>query len=167
MKSKVVEVVRYYSCDGKEFEFSEACRAYEQELKARIYYKIYEMRVNIKTFKQKANESRLQFLVAKFDALDALKDDRIVTFHQKMVEHYKARAEYHLHKSNLSFERARLSEYIDKIYMWFGEMKCKSELAKQDRKKKSLRWRQENTPDKWRTPNKIRVNKQPKENNNE
>lgn len=39
--------------------------------------------------------------------------------------------------------------------------------AKKERRQMSLRWRQENTPDKWRTHNKIRVSKQPKEDNNE
>jgi hypothetical protein len=167
MVLRKIEVTRYFSCDGKEFAFSDACREYERELKVQIYYEICKSRVKIKTLKQKANEKRLQFLVAKLDAIDASNDGKAILFHEKMIEYYKAKTEYHVYESDLHFERIRLSEFTDKFYMWFGEMKHKSEFAKQNRREKSLHWRKENTPDKWRTPYKIRVSKLPKEDNNE
>lgn len=109
------------------------------------------------------NTYRLQFLVAKFDALDALKNYKRVTFHEKMIEYYKNKSDYDVCRFDLHLERRYLNELFNNSCLWFGDRKHKSKLAKDIRKKKSLRWRQDNTPDKWRTPNKIRVSKQPKE----
>jgi hypothetical protein len=50
---------------------------------------------------------------------------------------------------------------IDNLYMWFGLHKKKSSVARLERRKRSLIFRRDHTPDQWRTPHKIRVSKLP------
>lgn len=163
MESRKVEVIHFFACDGKEFSNIDECLAYERKVREALEYAIPESRMKIKDLKRKANTYRLQFLVAKCDALDALNDGKMITFHEKMIEYYINKKDYANCKFDLFFERRHLNELINNSCLWFGDRKHKSKLAKSIRRKKSLRWRQENAPDKWRTPNKIRVSKLPKE----
>lgn len=167
MVLKRVEVIRYLSCDGKEFDNHDKCLAYEREKCVQLDCEIASMRGKIRRLKDEANESRLRFRLARLDAYDALRGGSVITFHMKMIEFYKGKVDYNINKSNLYVGRRHLNELLNKAYLWFGERKHKSKFAQQERRKKSLRWRQENTPNKWRTPIKIRVSKLHKEDNNE
>jgi TfoX/Sxy family transcriptional regulator of competence genes len=148
----MIAVIRYYACDGKEFDNGDKCLAYEREKCVQLDSEISVMREKIRSLKDRANESRLRFHLARLDAYDALSGGHVIAFHMKMIEFYKGKLDYNANKSNLYVERRHLNELLNKAYLWFGERKHKSKSAKQERRKKSLRWRQENTPDKWRTP---------------
>lgn len=163
MTSKQVTVTKYIACDDKEFNDIHECLAYEQEKAVELEVEIRRYRGLITSLKEKANESRLKFRLAQCEANEALKDGKIITFHKMMAEYYEGKIHYLYITSDLCIERRYLNKLINKYYLWFGRLKHKSTEAKAERRKKSLRWRQENTPDKWRTPNKIRVNKLPKE----
>lgn len=163
MTSKQVTVTKYIACDDKEFNNIDECRAYEMEKRVKLKDEICKQRVLIASLKEKANESRLKFHLAHCEAYNALNYGKMMTFHKRMAEYYEGKMQYIYHKSDLCIERRYLNKLINKYCLWFGGMRHKSTEAKAERREKSLRWRQENTPDKWRTPNKIRVNKLPKE----
>lgn len=165
MEVRKVELMRYYACDGREFDNYFECVAYEDAKRIELDAEIRERLTKITTLREEVNEHRLRFSVANCDAIVALNDGNKIIFHIKMLEYYRSKIDYNIHKSNLYVERRCFNELLDKAYLWFGNRKHKSMYAKKERRQKSLRWRQENTPDKWRTPNKIRVSK--KEDNNE
>lgn len=167
MFTKKVEVSRYYSCDGKEFAYEDVCLQYEKELKQKLEDDIQKQRIQIRNLKIEKNEYRLQFLIDKCDAFNYLYDAcNKIGYHKKMAAYYDGKDDYKLVVSDLVDAYENINILYDRAYLWFGTHKHKSRLAKEERRKKSLRWRQENTPDKWRTPNKIRVSKLPKEDNN-
>lgn len=163
MEIRRIEVCRYYACDGKVFDDADKCLAYEREIRVELDEKIHKRRCEIITLKEQADELRLRFSVAKCDALLALNTGGVRTFHKKMYEYYEGKSVYNVRRATLHSERVLLNRLLDKSYLWFKDRKHKSMYAKKERRQMSLRWRQENTPDKWRTPNKIRVSKQPKE----
>lgn len=80
-----------------------------------------------------------------------------------MAEYWRLVSEYNVKRRELYEVRRRIRIETDRLYMWFGHYKKKSSVARLERKRRSARWRQENTPDKWSTPNKIRVSKLQKE----
>jgi hypothetical protein len=166
MECRKVEVTRYYAIDGKQFDDAAECLTYEREKSMELCAAINANRARITILRERANECRLRLCVAKYDALIALGRGERILFHMKMIEYYKGKTDYSSSRVNLYAERRRLNELLDKAYLWFG-CKNKSRLSKKERREKSLRWRSEHTPDEWRTPNKIRVSKQPKEDNNE
>jgi Ca2+-dependent lipid-binding protein len=164
MLVKRVEVLRYYACDGTVFGEESKCYNYEKELKRNLYAEIKDNQIEICKLKIEMNKTRLQFLVDRCDALEAVNK---VAFHEKMADYHKGKIDYQIVESDLKDARMEIRRLYDEAYEWFGTSAGKSRIAKKERSDKSLRWRQENTPDKWRTPNKIRVSKQPKEDNNE
>ena len=167
MQIKRVEVLQYRAADGKLFDSSDKCLAYERDKRMELDYEIHKQRLQIITLKEQTNKLRLQFCLAKCDAQIALSSGEKIIFNMKMIEYYKGKVDYNCSKSDLYYRRKLLNELLDQSYLWFGDKKHKSKFAKNERRHKSLRWRQENTPDKWRTPIKIRVSKQQKEDNNE
>ena len=166
MQMQRVEVIQYRAVDGKLFDNIDKCLAYEREKRSELDYEIHKRRLKIITLKEQANKLRLQFCLAKCDAQIALNGGNKIIFHMKMIEYYKGKVDYGCSKSDLYYNRKVLNELLDQSYLWFGDEKHKSKFAKNERRHKSLRWRQENTPDKWRTPIKIRVSKLLKEDNN-
>ena len=159
MISRKVEVTRYYACDGKEFAYEGLCLAYEKELQAKLESNIYEMKNKIRRLKEEMNRLRLQFSVAKCDAFDAIRVGNKVEYHDKMATYYAGKNDYNLAVFAIKKNRRTVYGMYNRAYELFGTHKHKSNLARNERRLKSSRWRQENTPDKWRTPNKIRVSK--------
>ena len=167
MTVRNIEVIRYYSCDGKEFAYEDVCLQYEKELKQKLEDDIQKQRIQIRRLKTEKNECRLQFLIDKCDAISYLYSaGNKIGYHKKMAAYYDGKDDYKLIESDLTDAYQDINILYDRAYLWFGAHKHKSRLAKEERRKKSLHWRRENTPDKWRTPNKIRVSKLQKENNN-
>lgn len=163
MTVKRIEVTRFYACDGKEFDDADECHDYEMKRRVVLEDEIRKCRAQITSLKEQANESRLQFRLAQCEANEALDDGRMATFHKKMAEFYEGKTRYVYYKIKLRLERRNINNLINKYYLWYDGMRHKSMKAKAERKEKSLRWRQENTRDKWSTPYKIRVSKLPKE----
>lgn len=164
MFTKRVEVTRYYACDGKEFAHEDVCSSYEKALLVKLDIEIENKNIEISKLKFEKNKTRLQFLISKCDAFNALYGGRNrIKYHEKMAEYHKGKVDYRVLELKLKDARKNINILYNKAYEWFGTHKHKSNLAKIERRKKSLRWRRDNTPDKWRTPNKIRVSKQPKE----
>jgi hypothetical protein len=144
-----VEVLRYYACDGTVFGEESKCYNYEQELKRNLYVEIQDKQIEICKLKIEMNKIRLQFLVDRYDALEAVNK---VAFHEKMVDYHKGKIDYQIVESDLKDAYKEIHMLYDKAYEWFGTSAGKSRIAKKQRRDRSLRWRQENTPDKWRTP---------------
>lgn len=153
MTAKKVEVTHYYACDGKEFACVDLCSEYEKALEAKLERDIHYMQNKIRRLKEEKNRLRLQFSVAKCDAFDALCKGNKIEYHDKMADYYKGKVDYQLVVSDLKETYRIVHRLYNRSYEWFLTHKHKSNLARTERKKKSLRWRQENTPDKWRTPN--------------
>ena len=161
-------VDRFIACDGMEFDGADKCLAHEREQRSVLYAEIQVLRMNIKELKRVVTEAMMRARLAKIDADSAmlyrsagLKAKR--EWHEKMIAYYDMCIEARNQRGKLREARRGLSIKTDYAYQWFGDLKRKSSIAKLERRKKSLMWRRDNTPDKWRTPNKIRVNKLPKE----
>ena len=153
MIAKKVEVTRYYACDGKEFACADLCSAYEKSFQVKLERDIRYMQYEIRKLKEEKNQLRLQFSVAKFDAFEALCKGDKVGYHNKMTDYYKGKVSYQLAASNLKESYEVVNRLYNRAYEWFGTHKHKSNSARIERRQRSLRWRQENTPDKWRTSN--------------
>lgn len=160
MKTVKVEVTHYVACDGQEFDDYDKCLAYESEKRMRLINDVRQHREIVRTLKEFANQCRLQFLLAQVEAQDAAFVGDRLTYHRKMSDYYANKKAYNGYISSLSSARNVLNELLDLSYVQFGDRKKLSRAAKKERREKSLRWRKANTPDKWRTPNKIRVSKQ-------
>lgn len=161
-------VDRFIACDGTEFDDADKCLAHEREQRALLEYEIHQLRREIKEQKWVVTEAMMKARLTKIEAdkcarfrSAGLKAKR--EWHEKMIAYYDMCIEARNNKRRLREARRALSIKTDYAYQWFGDLKRKSSIAKLERRRKSLRWRQENTPDKWRTPNKIRCNKPPKE----
>lgn len=154
MTTKQVTVTKYIACYGEEFNTYSECKAHEREKMHELDYEIRNKRIEIITLKEKAEDIRLKFSLAKCDAQLALNCGNIIAFHEKMAEYYNCKINYNITKLDLYLKRKLLNEFLDQFYLWFGGRKHKAKLARIERRHKSLRWRQENTPDKWRTPRK-------------
>lgn len=149
MESKRVEVIRYYACDGTVFSEGNRCLEYEKELRRRLYVEIQDQQIEINRLKIEKNKTRLQFLVDKCDALEAVNK---IVFHERMADYHRGKVDYQIIDSDLQDAYREIHMLYDKAYEWFGSSVGKSRIAKKERRDRSLRWRQENTPDKWRTP---------------
>jgi len=160
MESRRFEVIRYIACDGTVFNLPTKCMEYEKELRRKLYCEIQDQRIEISKLKIEQNKTRLQFLINKCDALEAVNK---IAFHERMADYHRGKIDYQIIDSDLQDAYREINRMYDKAYEWFGTSINKSRIAKKERRDRSLRWRQENTPDKWRTPNKIRLSKLPKE----
>lgn len=163
MKPIKVEVTHYVACDGQEFDDYDKCLAYESEKRKRFIDDVRHNRENVRTLKEFANQCRLQFLLAQVEAQDAAFVGDRLTYHKKMSDYYANKKAYNGYISSLSSVRNTLNRLLDQSYFQFGDRNRSSMAAKRKRREKSKRWRETNTPDKWRTPSKIRVSKLPKE----
>lgn len=161
MKTVKVEVTHYVACDGREFDDYDMCLAYESERRMRLIDDVRHNRESVRTLKEFANQCRLQFLLAQVEAQDAAFVGDRPTYHKKMYDYYANKKAYNGYISSLSSARNTLNRLLDQSYIQFGDRNRSSSAAKKERREKSKRWRETNTPDKWRTPNKIRVSKQP------
>ena len=163
MTTKQVTVVKYVSCSGVEFNSKLECKNYEDNLRVELQRDVYEHLKKINELKEEVNECRIK---AKLARLDAERQKRMCVtamdrslFCTLMADHFKYVSEYNQKRHKLHEVRRALSMIIDNQYMWFGFKSRRSSVARLERKKRSLAWRREHTPDQWRTPHKIRVSK--------
>lgn len=166
MTTKQVTVTKYVSCSGVEFDNPVECESYECNLRRELHGDRYNLRKRINELKEEINECRIKARLARLDALK-LKRECVITamdrsrFCKLMADHFCHVSEYNQKRRKLSEARHALSMITDNLYMWYGEYARKSSVARLERKRKSDMWKREHTPDKWTTPHKIRVSKQP------
>lgn len=165
MTTKQVTVTKYVSCSGIEFDNELECANYESNLRVELQRDVYEHLKKINELKEEIDECRIKAQLARLDAeklkglsVSAIDKSR---FCKLMADHFMYVSEYNQKRRKLFEVRRALSMIIDNQYMWFGFKKRRSSVARLERKRMSLRWKQEHTPDQWRTPHKIRVSKLP------
>ena len=165
MTTKQVTVTKYVSCSGIEFDNELECANYESNLRCELQQDVYEHLKKINELKEEIDECRIKAQLARLDAeklkglsVSAIDKSR---FCKLMADHFMYVSEYNQKRRKLFEVRRALSMIIDNQYMWFGFKKRRSSVARLERKRMSLRWRSEHTPDQWRTPHKIRVSKLP------
>ena len=167
MTTKQVTVTKYVSCNGVEFDNKFECENYESNLKMELQDEEFKFKKKINELEEEVNECRINAQLAKLDAEKQKAEARSAMgksrFCKLMADHFQHVSEYNQKRRKLREVRRALSMIIDNQYMWFGFKSRRSSVARLERKKRSLAWRREHTPDQWRTPNKIRVSKLPKE----
>lgn len=171
MTTKQVTVTKFISCDGMEFGTRQECEAREREVRNLLEHDLWEQWHKGRELKNTINEARINAQITLLDAqelkLKAMSAMQKSKYHKLMVNYWAYTSAYNVKLRELYEVRRKMSMIIDSLYMWFGSHKKKSSTARVERRRRSHAWRVANTPDKWRTPNKIRVSKQPKEDNNE
>ena len=166
MTTKQVTVVKYVACNGVAFDDKHECENYESNLKVDMQRDVFNLMSRIKDLKEEINEARINSQLARLDA-EKVKRECAITAMDKakycelMARHFRHVGDYNQKRRKLWETRRALSMIIDNQYMWFGKKSRRSSVARLERKRKSDMWRRENTPDKWRTPHKIRVSKLP------
>lgn len=167
MTTKEVTVTKYIACDEQEFITRAECEAHEREVRNLVEHELYELLVTKRQFKYAINEARIKARIAWIDAQKWEMGTRSAKgksqYHALMADHWNMTSVYNAKRRELREVRRKISIATDRLYMWFGLHKKKSWVAKLERRRRSDEWRKANTPDKWRTPNKIRVSKPPKE----
>lgn len=165
MTTRQVMATKYVACNGVEFDNGLECENYESNLRVELQRDVLEHLKKINELKEEVNMLRINAQLAKLDAekqkrmcVTAMDRSRFCTL---MADHFKYVSEYNQKRRKLFEVRRALSMIIDNQYMWFGFKSQRSSVARLERKKRSLAWRREHTPDQWRTPNKIRVSKLP------
>ena len=165
MTTKQVTVTKFVSCSGIEFDNELECANYESNLRVELQQDVYEHLKKINELKEEVNMLRINAQLAKLDAEKQKAEARSAMgksrFCKLMADHFQYVSEYNQKRRKLHEVRRALSMIIDNQYMWFGFKSRRSSVARLERKRMSLRWRSEHTPDQWRTPNKIRVSKLP------
>lgn len=167
MTTKEVTVTKYIACDGVEFNTCSECEAHEREVRNLHEQQVYELRCRKRELLYAINDARINARITWLKAEEWKAQTRSAMGKSKyfslMAEYWQLTSEYNTKQRELYNVRRRIGMAIDSLYTCFGQHKKQSSVARLERRRRSLRWRQENTPDKWTTPNKIRVSKQPKE----
>ena len=165
MTTKQVTVTKFIACDGMEFGTRSECEAREREVRNLLEHDVYELRRKKYELKNAINEARINARIAWLDAQKLKAEARSAmskSEYCKLMANYWAYTSAYNSKRRTLFEvRRRISASIDSLYMWFGHYKKKSSVARLERRRRSDAWRKEHTPDRWRTPHKIRVSKPP------
>ena len=165
MTTKQVTVMKYISCDGGEFDKRSECEAQEREVLNLLECQALELLRKKRELKYAINEARIKARLSRLDAEKQKAETRSAMGKSKyfklMSDYWGFVSVYNIKRRELFEARRSLSMVIDNQYMWFGLHKKKSSVARLERRKRSLAWRREHTPDQWRTPNKIRVSKLP------
>lgn len=163
MTTKQVTVTKYISCDGQEFDTQAECVAHERETRKFLEDKLYEFRCKKLALLEAINDSRINARILHLEIqkqkLKTRNDIGKSEYYKQLSTYWRFVSEYNTRRRTLSTLRRGIRDITNDLYKWFGRCKKKSSIARLERKEKSLRWRQENAPDKWRTPNKIRVSK--------
>lgn len=166
MTTKEVTVTKYIACDKQEFITRAECEAHEREVRNLLEHEVYDQRGVKRQLLFAINEARIKARIAWIDAQKWKTETRSAMgkskYHILMADYWNRTSVYNAKRRELREVRRSLSVSTDRLYMWFGLHK-KSWVAKLERRRRSEEWRKANAPDKWRTPNKIRVSKQPKE----
>lgn len=168
MTTKQVTVTKYVACDGQEFDTLDGCKAHEREVWNILENDVYQLRLDKRELLYAINEARINARISLNEAKRMKKSTARsaggkAEYCEMMAKYWRFTLEYNVKRRELYVLRRKASIAIDNLYMWFGHHKKKSSVARLERKKRSSEWRSENTPDKWSTPNKIRVNKLPQE----
>lgn len=167
MTTKEVTVTKYIACDDEEFATRAECEAHEREVMNLLEREVYDQRCAKRQLKFAIDEARIKARIAWLDAQKWKQETRSAMgkskYHLLMADYWNRTSVYNAKRRELREVRRSLSVSTDRLYMWFGFHKKKSWVAKLERRRRSEEWRKANTPDKWRTPNKIRVSKPPKE----
>jgi len=163
MTTKQATVTKYISCDGGEFNERSECEAHERETRKLLENQAWELLQKKRELKYAINEARIKARLARLDAEKQKAEARSAMGKSKhcklMSDYWGFVSVYNIKRSELREARRSTSMVIDNLYMWFGLHKKKSSVARFERRKRSLEFRREHTPDQWRTPNKIRVSK--------
>lgn len=166
MTTKEVTVTKYIACDEQEFITRPECEAHEREVRNLLEHEVYELRGDKRKLLFAINEARIKARIAWIDAQKWKMETRSAMgkskYHTLLSNYWQQTSAYNAKRRELRDVRRRISVSTDRLYMWFG-LHTRSWVARLERKRRSEEWRKANTPDKWRTPNKIRVSKLPKE----
>lgn len=166
MTTKQVTVTKYISCDEQEFITRAECEAHEREVMNLLEHEVYELRDNKRKLQYAINEVRIKARIAWLDAQKLKLEARSAMcksrYFSLMSNYWQLTSAYNAKRCDLFEVRRRISVSTDRLYMWFG-LHTRAWIAKLERRRRSEEWRKANTPDKWRTPYKIHVSKQPKE----
>ena len=167
MITKQVAVTKYVACDDQEFDTHADCESHEREVRCLLEHEVKRLLGEMRELKYAINEARIRAQIEllhaqklKPEARSARDKSQYCTL---MSNYWHHTSEYNVKRCELYRVRRMMSMTIDNLYQWFGHHRKKSSVARLERRRRSCAWRQENTPDKWRTPNKILVNKLPKE----
>lgn len=165
MTAKQVTVTKYVSCDDVEFDSCDECAAHERETRNLLEHQAWELLRKKRELKFAINEARIKARLARLDAEKQKAETRSAMGKSKycklMSDYWGFVSVYNIKRRELFEARRNTSIVIDNLYMWFGLHKKKSSVARLERRKRSLAFRRDHTPDQWRTPNKIRVSKLP------
>lgn len=165
MTTKQVTVTKYIACDGRELDTSDRCMAHERETRNVLEHDVYQMRLDMRELMYAINEARINARISMVEAQRLKSEVRSAKgkseYCKMMSEYWRFTSEYNIKRRELFVIRRKVSMAIDNLYMWFGLHKKKSSVARLERRKRSLMFRRDHTPDQWRTPHKIRVSKLP------
>lgn len=161
MTTKEVTVTKYVACDDQEFNTRSECEAHEREVRNVLEHDVYELRLDKRELLYAINEARIKARISLNEAQRLKSEVRSAKgkseYCKMMSEYWRFTSEYNIKRRELFVIRRKVSMAIDNLYVWFGLHKKKSSIARLERRKRSLAFRCEHTPDQWRTPNKIRV----------
>lgn len=167
MTTKQVTVTKYIACDNQVFNTRSECEAHEREVRLTLEDEVWELSKRKRELLYAINEARIKARIAWLDARKLKPEVRGAMdkcrYCALMSNYWSRTSEYNTKRRELFEVRRKISMVIDSLYMGFGLHKKQSSVARLERRSRSDSWRKENPPDKWRTPNKIRVSKQPKE----
>lgn len=165
MMTAQVMVTKYIACDDQEFITCSECEAHEREVRNLVEHQLYELRCEKRKVRFAINEARIKARIARLDAenqkaeaMSAMGKSKYCTL---MSDYWQQTSAYNAKRREMFELRRKIGIATDRLYMWFGLHKKKSLVAKLERRRRSEEWRKANTPDKWRTPNKIRVSELP------
>lgn len=165
MTTKVVEVTRYISCDGGEFNTRSECEAHERETRNLLEHNVWELQGKKRELLCAINEARINARIAWLDARKLKPEARSAMgkseYCKLMSDYWRFVSVYNTRRRELHELRQRIGFATDNLYMWYGFHRKKSSVARLERKKRSLAWRREHTQDQWTTPHKILVSKLP------
>lgn len=165
MTTKVVEVTKYISCDGEVFNTRSECEAHERETRNLLEHNVWELQGKKRELLCAINEARINARIAWLDAQKLKPEARSAmgkSEYCKLMSYYwRFVSVYNTRRRELYELRRKISFAMDNLYMWYGFHRKKSSVARLERRKRSLAFRRDNTPDQWRTPHKIRVSKLP------
>ena len=163
MTTKQVTVTKYVACDGSEFGTINECAAHERQLRNELEHDVYQLQLDKRELLYAINEARIKARISlnaaerlKYVARSAMGKCECC---KMMAEYWRLTSVYNVKRRELHELRRNVSMMNDKLYDWFGLRKKQSSIARLERRKCSAMWRQEHTPDQWRTPHKIRVSK--------
>lgn len=165
MTTKQVTVTKYISCDNREFSERSECEAHERETRNLLEHNVRELQGKKRELLCAINEARINARIAWLDAQKLKPNARSAIgkseYCKLMSDYWRFVSVYNTRRRELYELRRKISFATDNLCMWYGFHRKKSSVARLERRKRSLAWRREHTPDQWRTPHKIRVSKLP------